>query len=328
MNYLITGATGFIGPHLIRRLTSEGHRCKCLARKGSESKIPEIPGVTLITGDITEPETLVGIAEGTDCVLHLATIGHMSNFTVTEEMFESINVQGTINIMNEAIHSGVKKIVHCSSTAAMGICDEIPSTEYSICKPHHPYGRSKLKAEKEILRMVKESSLPAVIVRFSMVYGPGEPRDMLKIIRLKKKGLLPKIGSKPKLTPLIHMEDAIQGLLLASQKGRIGEIYLITNPKPEPFDDIVKFIQEGLGSSKPSIFIPEWVALSMATLIEKTFSLMKMNPPVSRKNIESTLADRVFSIKKAQLELDFHPQINPNAGIKEMVDWYLKNGWI
>ena len=144
MNYLITGATGFVGPHLIKKLTSEGHVCKCLVREGSENNIPELDGVQIITGDITKLETFTGIAENIDCLLHLATLGHMSNFTVTEDMFYAINVHGTINIMNEALRAGVPKIVHCSTVAAMGICDEIPSTEKTKCNPHHPYGRSKL----------------------------------------------------------------------------------------------------------------------------------------------------------------------------------------
>jgi dihydroflavonol-4-reductase len=102
----------------------------------------------------------------------------------------------------------------------MGICSDVPATEESICNPHHAYGRSKLAAEKEVIRMVKEEDLPAVIVRFSMVYGPGDPRDMLKLTRLAKKGMFPKIGNRPKLTPLVHVNDAVTGLMLASEKGR------------------------------------------------------------------------------------------------------------
>ncbi len=229
MNYLITGATGFIGPYLIKRLTSKGHLCKCLVRQGSENKIPETEGMTIISGDITKPETLIGIADDIDCLLHLATLGHMSNFTVTEAMFYEINVQGTINIMHEALRAGVKRIVHCSTVAAMGICDEIPSTEKTKCHPHHSYGRSKLQAETEVLKMVKEKNLPATIIRFSMVYGPGDKRDILKLTRMAKKRIFPKVGKRAKLTPLIHVQDAIDGLLLACEKGNPGEIYLITN---------------------------------------------------------------------------------------------------
>lgn len=328
MNYLITGATGFVGPHLIKKLIADGHTCKCLVRKGSENKIPEIEGMTIIFGDITKSETLVGIAEGADCLLHLATLGHMSNFTVTKNMFQEINVQGTLNIMHEALRANVKRIVHCSSVAAMGICDEIPSTEKTKCNPHHPYGRSKLQAETEVLKMVKENNLPATIIRFSMVYGPGDTRDILKLTRMAKKGLFPKVGNKPKLTPLIHVQDSIDGLLLACEKGTPGEIYLITNRISEPFDTIREIIQEALGLKKRAVYVPEWVALTMASLIEKTFSFIGKSPPVSRKNIESTLADRVFSVEKAIQELGFDPKIDPTIGLNETVKWYLEKKWI
>lgn len=328
MNYLITGATGFIGPYLLERLTAGGHNCRCLVRPGSETKIPDLPGAQTISGDITRPETLANIADNTDYLLHLATLGHMSNFTITEDMFFTINVQGTVNVMNEALRAGVRKIVHCSTVAAMGICDEIPSTEATLCRPHHAYGRSKLKAEEEVLRLVAEKGLPATITRFSMVYGPGDPRDILKLTRLAKKGFFPRVGRRPKLTPLIHVKDAVEGLLLAAEKGVPGEIYLITNKTSEPFDRIREIIQDSLGVKRKSLYIPEWGALAMASLIETIFTLAGKTPPVSRKNMESTLADRIFSIEKAVRDLAFDPRTDPVDGLRETVQWYMDNGWV
>jgi len=328
MNYLITGATGFIGPYLIKRLISEGHVCRCLVRPGSEKKIQKSPDVEIVTGDITQAETLIGIADGMDRLLHLATLGHMSNFTVTEEMFTAINVTGSRNIMQEALKANVEKIVHCSSVAAMGICDEIPATENTPCTPHHPYGRSKLAAENTVREMVRQEGLPAAIIRFSMVYGPGDSRDILKLTRMAKKGLFPKVGKRPKLTPLIHVDDAVEGLLLAAEKGRAGETYLITNVKSEPFDRIREIIQDALGSRKSALYVPEWAALTAAGFIEKTFGLIGKSPPVARKNIESTLADRIFSVEKANRELGFEPKIDPEEGLRETVKWYREMGWV
>ena len=328
MKYLITGATGFIGSYLIRKLVTEGNTCKCLVRPGSEYNIAGSDGIAIIPGDITKPETLTGIAEDMDCLLHLATLGHMSNFSVTEKMFYDINVRGTVNMMREALRAGVNHVVYCSTVAAMGICDEIPSTETTTCNPIHPYGRSKLQAEKEVLKMVNENHLPAVITRFSMVYGPGDPRDILKLTRMAKKGLFPKVGKSLKLTPLIHVRDAVDGLLLAAEKGVPGEIYLITNKQSEPFDRIREIIREALGLKKRALYVPEWAALASGALIEKIFTLVGKAPPVSRKNIESTLADRIFSVEKAVRELGFDPKIDPAQGLRETVQWYKEKGWV
>jgi dihydroflavonol-4-reductase len=328
VKYLITGATGFIGPHLIKTLIKSGHRCRCLVRDGNKAQELEKSGVELVTGDITQPSSLKGIAEGMDAVLHLATLGHMSNFTVTESMFEAINVQGALNVMEEALRARVSRVVHCSSVAAMGIGSEAPATEKSKCIPHHAYGRSKLKAEQKILAMVREKNLPGIIVRFSMVYGPGDARDILKLTRLTKKGLFPKVGKRPKLTPLIHVTDAVQGLMLAAEKGRTGEIYLLTNQSSLPFDTIGKILQQALGVRRMPLYIPEWTALMLASLSEMLFPIIGKVPPVSRKNIESTLADRVFSIEKAKTELGFNPRIDPELGLKETVEWYQGQGWV
>jgi len=328
VKYLVTGATGFLGPYLIKKLISNGHTCKCLVRQNSDIRFLKNIDAEIVQGDITRPDTLHGIAEDIDVLIHMATLGHMSNFAVTQEMFETINVQGTRNIMQEALRAGVKKIVHCSTVAAMGICPDNPATEESECRPHHSYGRSKRKAEKAVLQMVAESGLQAAIVRFSMVYGPGDPRDILKLTRLAKKNLFPKIGNRLKLTPLIHAEDAVQGMLLAAEKGRAGEIYLITNPESIPFDRIRTIIEKGLGVSRLPIYIPEWMALSLASACETIFSLIGKTPPVSKKNIESTLADRVFSIAKAQRDLGFQPIIDPEEGLRETIIWYKHNGWV
>lgn len=324
----MTGATGFIGPYLIGRLVSRGDDCRCLVRTSSKKSTLEKYGVELVEGDIRDPNSLRGIANGMDGLFHLATLGHMSNFKVTEDMFEAINVQGTVNILKECLRAGVGKIVHCSTVAAMGICSDVPATEQSACNPHHSYGRSKLRAEEAVLHMVSEEHLPITIVRFSMVYGPGDWRDILKLTRLAKKSLFPKIGSRPKLTPLIHVEDAVQGLLLAMEKGRVGEIYLITNRQSEPFDKIIRIIQKALGVPGIPIYLPAWVALTTVSMMEKLFILLGKAPLISRKNIESTLADRVFSIEKAEKELGFSQRVDPEVGLKETVLWYKDHGWV
>lgn len=326
--YLVTGASGFIGPYLVKRIISEGHFCRCLVRAPQKLELAPSDHLEIVKGDVTRPETLQGIADGIDRVLHLATLGHMNNFKVAPEMFQAVNVEGTRNIMNAALAAGVERVVHCSSVAAMGICADNPATEESACNPHHPYGKSKLKAEEVVRSLVVDRGLPACIIRFSMVYGPGDWRDMLKLVRLAKKGLFPKVGNRPKLTPLIHVDDAVQGILLAAEKGRIGETYLITNARSEPFDRLRSLILEGLGIWRPTLFVPERLALGLATVAESIWMRLGRVPPVSRKNIESTLADRVFSIRKAEIELGFRPMIDPAAGICETVKWYQAKGWV
>lgn len=328
MRYLITGATGFVGPYLVQKLVQGGHHCRCLVRPTADAHDLDRLGAEIVTGDVTDPGSLSGAADRVDAVFHLATLGHMSNFAVGEERFEAVNVQGTVNVMREALRSGIKKIVHCSTVAAMGICPDVPATETSPCVPHHAYGRSKLAAEQQVLEMVRRDRLPAVIVRFSMVYGPGDRRDLLKLTRMAKRGVFPRIGNRPKLTPLIHVHDAVDALLLTERSGTVGEIYLVTHPQPIPFDRLIAILQKELGVRRIPLYVPEWAALSAAAVIEKTFRLLGRTPPVSRKNIESTLADRVFSIAKATRELGIQPAVDHESGLTETVRWYVAKGWV
>jgi dihydroflavonol-4-reductase len=328
LHFLITGATGFVGPYLVEMLRGRGHECRCLVR--SESRVGPLRelGAELVVGDVSREDSLLGVADGMDYVVHMATLGHMSNFAVPESRFEQVNVQGTLNVMREALRAGVKKVLHCSSVAAMGICSDLPATEHSECRPHHAYGRSKLEAEQQVLRLVEQKGLPAVIARFSMIYGPGDQRDMLRLARLVARGCAVKIGRKQKLTPLIHVEDAARGALLALEKGRAGEIYLITNEQSEPFDHILSAIQTALEIKRKSLYVPEWAALAGAAVVESLCRIVGKPPPVTYKNIESTLADRAFSVAKAQRELGFSTRIDPEAGIARTVRWYRRQGWV
>jgi nucleoside-diphosphate-sugar epimerase len=124
------------------------------------------------------------------------------------------------------------------------------------------------------------------------------------------------------------VEDAIQGLLLAVESEKTGEVYLITNREPFPFDEIGLVIRKALGKSPRLLYVPERAALLIASVIENIYTLFGKEPPVGRKNIESTLADRVFSSDKAQRELGFKPDVDPRLGLSETVEWYQKKGWI
>lgn len=329
MKVLVTGATGFIGPYLVKELADQGHFCRCLVRDIGKAKplLPEI-NIEFFEADIRDKDRLAGIADGMDGVFHLATMGHAYHYNVPDQDFFDINVQGTEHIAKQALASGVKRFIHCSSVAAMGVCTEIPADENTVCRPVHPYGISKLTAEKKILDMVHADHLPASIIRFSMVYGPGDWRDMLKLVRLYKKGLYPKVGNRPKLTPLIHVRDAVAGLILAYEKARTGQVYFLTNETPEKFDDIRQYIARGLDMKRPVLYVPEWMALAGASLIETVYRFAGKVPPVTRNNIQSTLADRVFSMEKTINDLGFATRVPAEQGIIDTVKWYRQQGWI
>ena len=110
--------------------------------------------------------------------------------------------------------------------------------------------------------------------------------------------------------------------------GRKGEVYLITNDRSEPFDRIYAILKTALNVRVPAIYVPEWAALAATGMVEALFSKLGKAPPVTRKNIESTLADRVFSIAKAKKDLGFTPEVDVKKGLTDTVIWYKEKGWL
>ncbi len=174
--------------------------------------------------------------------------------------------------------------------------------------------------------MVHTDHLPASIIRFPW----STPRRLAGHAQAGpavQKGLYPKVGNRPKLTPLIHVRDAVAGLILAYEKARIGQVYFLTNESPEKFDDIRQYIARGLGMKRPVLYVPEWMALAGASLIETVCRFAGKVPPVTRNNIRSTLADRVFHGKSVS-DLGFATRIPADQGIIDTVKWYRQQGWV
>ena len=227
MRVLVTGGTGFVGAHLVTTLLQRGDSCRLLVRDREKAARHFLEEVDLVEGDLTAPSTLTGLAEGITHVVHLAAQGHVS--AVSEQAyrdFYEVNVQGTINLMEACLGAGIKRFIHFSSTAAMGLLHkEGPVSELDTPVPVTPYQRSKLESEKAALRTGNELDIPIVILRPCMVYGKGGgDGEFFKIARLMRRGLFPKVGRGRNLTPLVHVQDVVQAAVAALERGREGEI--------------------------------------------------------------------------------------------------------
>ena len=324
MNILVTGGTGFIGNYLVRGLVAEGHRCRCLVRDlHSINKLADHSQVDFVEGDVAMIETLENIGKGIEAVYHLAGAGHVS--AVSKEAFQSffrLNVRGTRNIMEACGRSGVKRFIHFSSTAAMGLTRRREIDETVPCEPETPYQRSKYQSELAAFETGKKLGLEVIILRPCMVYGPGGKGEFLKFCRLIKKGVFPRVGTGKNLTPMVHVQDVAQAAIRALQSGRSGEVYLIASETSPPFKEIHRLVTRTLGTRRPYFYVPLPVALLAAYLLEKWAFLNKVTPVVSRKNILSFATGRVFSTLKASDDLRYVPTQKLESGIEETIRWY------
>ncbi len=329
MNILVTGATGFIGSHLVKALLQEGHYCRCLVRATSQVDELESLGVELFYGDLTKPDSLQNITKEIDIVYHLAAMGHVSAISdEAYQRFRKINVQGTENLAKECIKNSIHKFIHFSSTAAMGLIKKPIVDERTPCKPSTPYQKSKFDSEQVILSCWKRLNLPGMILRPCMVYGPGGKGEFYKICSLIKKGIFPKVGRGKNLTPIVHVKDVVQASILAGERGVPGEVYLIASDKSFELDYIRNLIVNFLEIKKPYLYIPTPMAKIGARGIELLAKTFNFTPIVTYRNIDSTVTDRVFSINKVRDQLSYLATVDIDKGIGETIQWYRENGYL
>ncbi len=330
-NIFITGATGYIGTKLIPELLSAKHRLSCLVR--TPEKLPPshpLHQCKLIKGDLNNTDLLSQAAMQQDAVIHLAVLGHVNEKGTTYERYHQANVIGTQNLLDACIQAQAPRIICCSSTAAIGLPDGNTINEQTPLNPSTPYGKSKKAADELILKYVRDEGVPAILLAFPHVFGPGDIRDFLKIVRLIKKGILPQIGFKPNYFPACYLTDAAKAIILALTHGNVGEKYMIADHDPHDMRDIRKCVRQELGISTrlPYPVVPKGIAHLLAKGIETLFTKRGKVPPIRTSNIENLALSRRIDSSKAQKELNFKHHTTLPTAIAEIMQWYRDNGYL
>lgn len=328
MRVYITGATGYVGTHLLPRLLKENHEVTCLLRSPETYCNHDLyKRCKLIKGDVTDIKSLRNTMHRMDIVIHLAVATPLTSAREDYNTFYRTNVLGTENVLTECLISEAKRVLCFSSTAAIGTPDTFQLDENTPLNPLNAYGRSKKEADGVVSSFFKKHKLPVLTICFPHIYGPGDRYEFLKIVKMIKKGILPQVGFKPNLLPSVYISDAINAVLLGLEKGKIGEKYLIADDNPHDIRDIRKFVLNSLGIDRKIYpFIPKYIGIWGAYLLEFFFSLVGSVPPISAKNIKSITAGRRLSIQKAKKDLGFDPEVGLEDGIKKTIDWYIKEG--
>jgi nucleoside-diphosphate-sugar epimerase len=318
---VVTGATGFIGRHLISALLVRGEDLRCLVRHYDQELHSQ--GIEQVVGDLADRNAIRGLCDGAGTVYHLAAAGHVTANTRAAYLeFRRLNVEALQDLLEEACrHRCVEKFVHFSSTAAMGLIEGL-ADETSTCRPSTAYQQSKHESEQLVMRSSREHGLPAVIVRPSMVYGPGDRNlDFAAMCRMVKRGRFPVPSRITALTPLVYVSDAVQGAILAADHGRPGEVYIVTSSASVPIAELAKTIAKRLGVQRGYVRVPVCIMLAAAAVAEVLGSCTGKHTALSRQRVASICADRSFDISKAQAELGYEPEVDLEQGVAKTVDW-------
>lgn len=257
---LVTGASGFMGSHLVEFLASKGVKVRATSRRRKDNSFFHHPNVEFIPSDLTKPETLPRLFEGNiDRVFHLAAI---CNFSTPYKKLYRTNVKGVEELTSIALRSGVKIFVHVTSTSVYGYYKGVPFKEGAPRDPRDDYGRSKRDGE-EILFKRMEEGLPAIIVRPCTVYGPGCNDGAGKVFsRPAPITAIP--GNGRQLLSNVRAEDVAGCLEYLSMRDQsVGEVYNIAEDANPTLEEALNLAAKTYGLPPPKIHLP--LGLVMAT---------------------------------------------------------------
>jgi farnesol dehydrogenase len=326
MKYFVTGATGFIGSRLVKKLAGNGHDVYCLVR--SPEKIAEIQGEHIypVPGDLDNPEALDTGTKACDVVFHLAA--YAKPWSADKGLSYRINVNGTLNLLEFSKRNRVKKFIFTSSAAVMGPSGEnrvLDESFVRIIPFFNDYESEKAIAEEYVLEYA-EKGLHVVIVNPSRVFGPGpvnESNSVTKIISLYRKGtwrIIP--GDGTKIGNYVYIDDVVDGHLKAAESGRNGERYLLGGENLT-FNQFFGVLATITGKRRLLVHFPVWMMLGLAKCMEFQAPYTGIPPLITPPWIRKYLNHWNLSSSKAARELNY--RITPfSEGVEKTIAW-LKN---
>ncbi len=321
MRALVTGATGFVGSAVARRLLRDGHRVRVLARAGSDRRNLQGLDVEVVEGDLTKPSTLLPACEGCDALFHVAA-DYRLWAPDPSELYRS-NVDGTRAILEAAKRVGVPRIVYTSSVATLGIPkDGSPGSEttpVSVDDMIGHYKRSKFLAEEEA-RKFAAAGLPIVIVNPSTPIGPYDikPTPTGRVVRDAMAGKVPAYVDTG--LNIVHVDDVAEGHWLAFERGVVGERYVLGG-----FDmslrEVLTEIADIAGRSPPKIRLPHAVVMPIAYVSEAWARMTGMNPIATVEEVRMSKKRMFFTSEKARRELGYTAR-PARLALEDAVRWF------
>lgn len=321
MKALVTGATGFIGSHLVEELVKREFSVTCLVRRTSALKWLESVDADMFYGDCEDGNSLMGLPADFDYVFHLAGLTKAKR----EKDFFSANAGGTANLLKAVSvrMPGLKRFVYLSSLAAAGPSKNgAPLDETAEPAPVSAYGRSKLQGETAALQY--RSLVPVTIIRPPAVYGPRD-RDFYLFFKMVNRGFYPYWGKC--YYSLLYVDDLVRGLITAAgSKKAEGGIYFISDGNIYLNEDIINEIARALHKRALRIRIPRPL-MSLAAEIGSKFG--GGSSIINRDKLkELKYSHWVCDAGKAEKELEFVPEVTIRKGIKWTADWYRTHQWL
>jgi nucleoside-diphosphate-sugar epimerase len=309
---LITGATGFLGGHLLSALPLERYSIKIATR-------------TATPRDLTSRFTAISIANLTphtdweealrevDTVIHLAARAHMLRDSAVnpEAKFDRTNHQGTANLVKQAIAANVKHFIFISSIGAMATLSDRTLTEQTPCHPDTPYGRSKLKAEEALISLASQSSMTWTILRPTLVYGPGNPGNMERLLKLVKRRLPLPLGAIDNRRSFIYVENLVDAIVQSiDHPNAINQTFIVSDGEDLSTPQLIRRLATHLEYPVPLLPVPPILMKAAGKLTGKTDTVSRL------------LGSLAVDSSKIRQTLNWTPPYTLDQGLQATTDWF------
>jgi nucleoside-diphosphate-sugar epimerase len=323
---LVTGANGFVGSWVVRKLLEAKAEVIAFVRARSKVAKELRDKVIIAEGDLVNFESLLEAAKSATSILHIGAT--FREAAIRNTQYYAVNAGGTRNVLEAAKQLKIKRVIHCSTTGVHGDVGDTPVDEDYCYAPLDVYQESKVEAEKIALSYYHSHLVNGVIIRPAMIYGPEDTR-LFKIFKMVKQRRFFFLGDGSVKCHFIDVRDLADAFLLALQNETLNNrIYTIAGREIVSLKEAVNQIANELKTPKPWLHLPALPLQLMGGLCEMICKPLAINPPLYRRRVDFYVKNRCFITKRAEKELGFKAQKSFSDEIKDICTWYLKNGWL
>jgi nucleoside-diphosphate-sugar epimerase len=325
---LVTGATGFTGAFVVRKLIERGAKVRAIARNSSSLEYSKELPIEWVRGHVYDPEVIERAIKGVEYIFHVAAAYREAK--ITDETYRLVHVQSTQLLVQAAQKQPqFKRFVHLSTVGVHGHIDEPPANEEYIFSPGDMYQSTKAEAELWIREFGEREKFPFVVIRPAAIYGPGDKR-LFKVFKMAARRFFPLFGSGRGLYHLIHVEDLADIVLLAAYHPKaVGEVFIAGNKAPSSLQEMARIISDELGNTSLKFLrLPVWPLFLLAALTEAVCKPLGIEPPIYKRRVAFFTKDRCFNTDKLHTLLGYSEQFTNEIGLRSTARWYRAQGWL
>lgn len=320
----VTGATGFIGSRVVRKLCERGDTARCLVRRPSQASWLHKIGAKIVVGDIRNRVAMREGMKGCDVVYHIAAWYEIGVQRGQVAMMKQLNVTGAYNVLSMAYHIGIPKIVYTSTASIFGdtrgvFADETYQPRGAL---ETVFAQTKSQAHYEVALPLIEEGAPIIIVMPGAVYGPGDPSLVGQVIKMHVKRRLPVMIGGNATYSWVYVDDVAEGHLLAADKGKPGESYILAGP-PFTVREVLQMCERITNIPAPKFVggSKVWrITASTMGRLEKYVPLPALIGTEALMNLSE--GTHLACDDKARRELGWNPR-PPEEGLQMTLDWYM-----